>query len=360
MTKLTFLIDHFDIQTAIGRVLLSFCRELWNTYNIETSILAAYASPDSLKHLPEGLTVEWSKCTERVRLGRIAYTDYLFNVTGHELRTLIEKHPADCYVHISCSGFSVVEEKVDAPLGYYSHGLIFAGFFSQPWYQRLPVVYPMKAVLRFLSPLILSKTCRLLDGFDFFLANSQYTKEHLYFHTGYQAKCVHLPIDVKKYRFDTIERSNNYFLAVGTPREIDIDLISNLGRKFRILYPGKQAIPHCENLGYVSDEKLINLYGNAIATIFPHHHEEFGLIPVESMACGTPVLTYDYQGPGETVLSGVTGWTVDTQSELLDKVEEIAHLGVSAGMRSDCIDYVRDRFSASACTSEFLKSIPAL
>ncbi|WP_054854033.1 glycosyltransferase [Vulcanisaeta distributa] len=64
--------------------------------------------------------------------------------------------------------------------------------------------------------------------------------------------------------------------------------------------------------GRVSDEELVKLYANAKFTVFPFIHEPFGYVPVESMACGTPVLTYGRQGPGgETVINNETGWLVD-------------------------------------------------
>jgi glycosyltransferase involved in cell wall biosynthesis len=44
-------------------------------------------------------------------------------------------------------------------------------------------------------------------------------------------------------------------------------------------------------LGYVPEERLPDLYAHALATVYPSLYEGFGLPVVESMACGTPVLT---------------------------------------------------------------------
>jgi len=44
-------------------------------------------------------------------------------------------------------------------------------------------------------------------------------------------------------------------------------------------------------------EELIDLYSNALFTLFTFTHELFGYVLVESMACGTSVLTYNRQGP---------------------------------------------------------------
>jgi hypothetical protein len=75
--------------------------------------------------------------------------------------------------------------------------------------------------------------------------------------------------------------------------------------------------PHARLLGHVTDEELSSLYSNARFTAFPFTEEPFGLIPLESMACGTPILTYGEQGPSETVLDGRTGWLVGSPQEFV-------------------------------------------
>jgi hypothetical protein len=73
--------------------------------------------------------------------------------------------------------------------------------------------------------------------------------------------------------------------------------------------------PNLEVEGRVTHEQLKDLYTHALFTAFPFTEEPFGLVPIESMACGTPVLTYAKQGPGETVVDGVTGWLVHNADE---------------------------------------------
>jgi glycosyltransferase involved in cell wall biosynthesis len=89
-------------------------------------------------------------------------------------------------------------------------------------------------------------------------------------------------------------------------------------------------------LGRVSDEELVNLYSNAFFTLFAFNHEPFGYIPVESMACGTPVLTYDKQGPSETVADGKTGWLKSTDRELRISALNVWKNGYDANMRGNC------------------------
>ncbi len=68
-------------------------------------------------------------------------------------------------------------------------------------------------------------------------------------------------------------------------------------------------------LGYITDEQLKAVYTNAAAFIFPGI-EDFGLVPIEAMACGCPVFAYDYGGVTETVVEGKTGKFFSSVEEL--------------------------------------------
>jgi len=73
---------------------------------------------------------------------------------------------------------------------------------------------------------------------------------------------------------------------------------------------------------------MVNLYQNALATLFPvKWREPFGLIPIESMACGTPVVVYANGAVAEVVRDGATGFVVDAEVALgsIVKSAEVAH-----------------------------------
>jgi glycosyltransferase involved in cell wall biosynthesis len=73
------------------------------------------------------------------------------------------------------------------------------------------------------------------------------------------------------------------------------------------------AGPTIEFLGHRNDAQLKDLYAKAKAVLFPGD-EDFGLVPLEAQACGTPVIAYRSGGALETVKEGVTGAFFDDNS----------------------------------------------
>ena len=96
-----------------------------------------------------------------------------------------------------------------------------------------------------------------------------------------------------------------------------------------------------EHRGRVSDAELVELYSNALVTLVPFTQEGLGWVPIESMACGTPVLTYDRQGPGYTVLDGKTGWLCRTPEEMVSKTIDLWTQGTSGDLRRQCLQRAR-------------------
>lgn len=84
----------------------------------------------------------------------------------------------------------------------------------------------------------------------------------------------------------------------------------------------KMAGPTVKFTGFVPDEKLPELYSHAKGLIYPVADEDFGMVPVEAMSYGVPVIAHNSGGPKETVKNGKTGILFDemTVAGLTDAV----------------------------------------
>jgi glycosyltransferase involved in cell wall biosynthesis len=103
--------------------------------------------------------------------------------------------------------------------------------------------------------------------------------------------------------------------------------------------------------GWVSDEELQSLYERCTALVFPGE-EDFGIVPVEVMACGKPVLAYARGGACETVLDRPEGGTGvhfphQTVDSLLDAVERLRATRFDPSvLRSHALSFGREVFKA--------------
>ncbi|HYZ11723.1 MAG TPA: glycosyltransferase family 4 protein [Actinomycetota bacterium] len=104
-----------------------------------------------------------------------------------------------------------------------------------------------------------------------------------------------------------------------------------------------------EVLEDVSQEKKTDLFGRARATLFPIRWEEpFGLVMIESMACGTPVLAFPRGAAPEVICDGVSGFLCRDADEMvrsLGRVDELAP--------ERCRAWVKERFSTDSMVAGY-------
>ena len=158
-----------------------------------------------------------------------------------------------------------------------------------------------------------------------------------------------------------LKTKNHYYLVVSTLvpyKRIDLAIQAcNKGGKNLIIIgegPDRKRLEKLSRktikfLGSQPKEKVAEYYSNAIATIFPGS-EDFGLVPLESMASGTPVIAFDKGGAKETVIEGETGTFFDEPSadSLLCAMEQFDRDSFSPDkMRSHAEKFSRGRFEES-------------
>lgn len=160
------------------------------------------------------------------------------------------------------------------------------------------------------------------DRVDHFLANSDYVKKRITKFYRRNSTVIHPFIEPEKF---TSEKKQDFYLAVGrltSYKKFDLIVKAFNQNKLPLKIVGTggmlkklQAIANnnIEFLGFVQEAQLKQLYGQAKALIFPQI-EDFGIIPLEAMASGCPVIALAQGGALETVIPGKSGLLFSNQS----------------------------------------------
>jgi glycosyltransferase involved in cell wall biosynthesis len=108
--------------------------------------------------------------------------------------------------------------------------------------------------------------------------------------------------------------------------------------------------PLVEYVGELGEREREDFLGNAHALLFPiDWPEPFGLVMIEAMACGTPVIAYQLGSVPEIIDEGTTGFIVDTIDEAVKAVKRVGSLD-----RTICRRVFKERFSASRMASRYV------
>ena len=152
---------------------------------------------------------------------------------------------------------------------------------------------------------------RTANGVDHFIANSKFISRRIKKVYGRDSDVIYPPVDVD--RFSLVdEKEDFYFTASRLVPYKRIDLIVEAfshmpDKKLVVIGDGSEmgkikskAARNIEILGYQSNEVMQSTMQKAKAFVFAAE-EDFGITPVEAMACGTPVIAYGKGGVLETV-----------------------------------------------------------
>jgi glycosyltransferase involved in cell wall biosynthesis len=115
--------------------------------------------------------------------------------------------------------------------------------------------------------------------------------------------------------------------------------------------PMVKANPNVEFIGEVSETDKASLLGNAAALLFPiDWPEPFGLVMIESMSCGTPVVAWREGSVPEVIDDGVTGRIVQSMDEAVAAVFDVIRYS-----RSVVRARFEERFSASRMANDYVR-----
>ena len=113
---------------------------------------------------------------------------------------------------------------------------------------------------------------------------------------------------------------------------------------------------HVEWVGEISDQQKNEFLGNAFALLFPiDWPEPFGLVMIEAMACGTPVIAYDRGSVPEVMENGVTGFIVSEIEQAVEAVGRVRDLS-----RARCREVFEKRFTANRMASDYVNAFMRL
>lgn len=153
---------------------------------------------------------------------------------------------------------------------------------------------------------------------DHIITISNTIRERVLKYYGRESTIIYPPCDTSFFTPNPNLRVQDYFLIVSRLKsykriDIAINAFNKLGLPLLIIGSGemrgelhRMARPNIQFLGSLSDSEIRSYYQRAQALIFPGI-EDFGIVPLEAQACGTPVIAFKGGGALETVIEGETG-----------------------------------------------------
>lgn len=171
--------------------------------------------------------------------------------------------------------------------------------------QKYTEDFGLPGFVKKLVPLLMSPI-RLWDRasaerVDLFIANSRYVASRIRKYYRKESTVIHPPVNVAHYALS--ETQEDYFLMVGRliaykKHDIAIEAFNQLGLPLKIIGRGpeidrlkKIAGPTIEFLGRISEEELPGYYAKCRAFVFPQE-EDFGIVAIEAMASGRPIIAF--------------------------------------------------------------------
>jgi glycosyltransferase involved in cell wall biosynthesis len=204
------------------------------------------------------------------------------------------------------------------------------------------------------------------------VVNSRHVRQRAQTWWETEAAVVAPPVDIDRFRPDPSTQREPFFLLAGRlvpykEPEVAVAAARRAGTRLVVAGGGRSldavrataaGDPLIEVLGDVDDATLLDLYRRCQALVFPGE-EDFGIVPVEAQACGTPVIARRVGGVLDSVVDGVTG---SLYPAVTDRVSSLAQ--AMSGFRPEAYDAGTVRrhaegFSAASFRSRFLECVEA-
>jgi len=213
-----------------------------------------------------------------------------------------------------------------------------------------------------LVKLILKLHIMLFHSLDQTLVRTRFTKiiaqsiniqNRIKKYYGLYSKVIYEPVETRNFKFN---KFGNYYLTVSrlfTEKRIEVIvkaflkmpnkrliIVGDGPEKEKIIKLSKQA-KNITLLTKVGDSELQQLYANCFATIYIPQDEDYGLVPLESMASGKLCIASNEGGCKETIINGKTGFLITPDADSLIRVVTSLNIKIVKKMKNACIEHAR-------------------
>jgi glycosyltransferase involved in cell wall biosynthesis len=311
--------------------------------------------------------------------GKTVATSFLQNLplakTKHRLFLplmpfAIEQFDLSAYDLVISSSYAVAKGVITGPntlhICYCHTPIRYAWDMQGQYLQETGLSHGLKSwLVRYILFKIRLWDYRTANGVNYFIANSKFIAKRIYKVYRRSAKVIYPGVAVEKFIPNLASRSSYFFTAsrlvpykkisliaqafVGLPQfELVIAGIGPEAKKIKSIIANA---PNIRYLGYLNDEELGCYLRQARAFVFAAE-EDFGIMPLEAQACGTPVIALGRGGNLETVCAPATGLFFN-QAAVADIQQAVLKFVSTGHITSDnCFNHAQ-RFSNERFRNEF-------
>ena len=235
---------------------------------------------------------------------------------------------------------------------------------SKTWINAIPNI-PMRLAVKCLNPILKKLDLWLELQNNLVICNSSFTSD--YYKSTYLREpftfiyppCIHDSIQTETLKEEFI------FTVCRLTKFKNVDNLINAYSKIKDLFEANKLIIAGDGeekdsliqlskkiglqdkvifLGKVDEKTLTQLYSKAKVTVITSVFEPFGLVPIESMNFGTPVIAHDSGGPKETIIHGKTGFLYNTFDDLVACIQSILCMDENKyrEMQKNCKDHAHN------------------
>jgi len=206
-----------------------------------------------------------------------------------------------------------------------------------------------------------------LDRVDHFIANSNFVKQRIARTYNRDAKVIYPPVDIDK--FTLCEKKDDFYLTASRlvpykKTKLIVEAFNEMpDKKLVVIGAGEEyeaikqiAKENVEVLGYQEDKVLVDYMQRAKAFVYAAV-EDFGIVPIEAFACGTPVIALDDGGTAESVIDGVNG--VHFQNQTIQDIKQAVNQFESLDfdildIRNSTFKYVDFKYSFKSFVDKYI------